>query len=292
MSTLGQNQPTGETEFKNTKLYMWIDPVIMNHEKGKGKVYFYCVLKGNLTELENDELERELEGKILQSVMDFADIDQNYNFGIKSATLTNEPAGTIEWEDSPKEKKQKAAVEDVLAGTKKLNITDKNITVADGGMLKIKHKETGLKDTLDFAKIWNSLEQNVIGKIKEGDNVKLTDKDGNILFELMDGSYLSMAGSDLNVYDQKKLKEDGGYFGKMAALKGGLYIREDGSLDIGDVDRTFYLSINMNNVVKASLAAKGSLMDVMTKSLMEGDKKLLEGKPTKRKKQNKKKGNK
>lgn len=264
----------------NTQIYLWLEPLVIDHAAGKGKVYFYCTIEGDHTNKDTEEIERILEGEIMQDIMDFAGIEVNKDYGIVSMVstqkgpeilITDSPAQRleairkVEREKKVKvlEQKKITSIAQILSGEKDLKLTAKNFDIKDGGMIEVKIKSAYINEKIDFADIWLSLEKHVIGKIKEGDNVILKDHDGNILFEMHGGNYLNVGLADLQVYDRKKHEEDNGIFGKMRAIKGGLFIREDGSMDIGDNKRTFWLKINMANVIRASIKSNTSLMGVM-----------------------------
>ena len=257
----------------NTQIYLWVEPMVMNHERCTDKVYFNCIVEGNHTSVETKELEDLIEGKRMDAIMEFADISCNWNYGVVSSTATNKKP-LIEYATSPEKiakdksdkivavakKKEDNRIAKIVNSKKPLQLTKKNLEIHDGGMIDVKLPALNVSEKIDFAKIWQSLEKEFIGKIKEGDTVTLTDDDGNKIFEMQGGSFLNVALADLTVNDNTK---------EFFPLKGGLYIRDDGSIDIGDFQRTFYLKIYTNNLLKASLKVKKSLMELTQKKLLK-----------------------
>lgn len=126
-----------------------------------------------------------------------------------------------------------------------------------------------IADTIDFSKIWETLEKDFIGKIQPGDSITLTDDEGNAIFELVGGDFLNIKVADLGIYDAKKMKDNPGMFDKAEALKGGLFLRNDGTLDVGDRERTFYLKIHTGRLLKASLKLKKTLMELTQQKLLK-----------------------
>lgn len=253
---------------------MWIDPMVINHEKGNGKIYFNCIIQGNYTGLKAKQSEEIVEGKVLDSIMEFADIQANYNFGVVSLSKTKAKP-SIAFAKSPEQvlqekqaqlEKEKAELKlaKLLNSKSAIPMTKDNVIILNDGMLNVSLPGHNINQPLDFAKIWSQLEKHIIGKIQEGDVVTLTDNDGNVLFEIQGGSFLNVALADLNIYDKNKApKEKVSPFNFSEGLKGGLFIREDGSIHVGDYNRTFYLKIYTNRLLKASLKLNKPLSETM-----------------------------
>lgn len=249
----------------NTLIHLWIEPLVMNHERCNEIIYFNQIINGDYSGLKTEELDELIQREHIQDVMDYADIDRNWNFGVLWAKTTSKPV-SITRVDSPKEKKEKATVKKINKEIQRI-VTNKtvlpfdarNMDIQDGGKINVSVPALRINDTIDFAKIWNSLEDNFIGKIQEGDHVVLTDDDGNKIFEIHGGSFLNVGGmgsTDMSIR------------GKNGDLKGGLYLRDDGRLDIGDYERTFHLQIYTNNLLKASVKLNKSLMDITSQKLL------------------------
>jgi len=236
----------------NTDIYLWMEPIIINHERTDNRFYFNCIIEGDHikdSEIDTDYLNSLLEGSIMDSIMHFAGIDANWNYSSVSAKLTTQKPD-ISFADSPSEKKAKKEIAKVLSGKKNLVFSEKNMTIEDEGKISVSVPYLGVAQTIDFAKIWEQIEKTYLGKISEGDSVILTNEAGETIFELRGGSYLAPGTGDILVKS------------KTGEIKGGLFLREDGSLDIGDSDRTFYLKIYTGNLLKTSLKLKKNLMDV------------------------------
>lgn len=243
---------------KNTNIYMWLKPVFMNHQQCNKKIYINLIIEGDHTHLDNNEVDTLISGDIFRKVMDDMDIDMNENYEVLNVTSSDVDVKgdiVIERLKSPKQiKKEKKALvkeEKMLAETKRvtalvqssepLKLEKSDITINDGGIVNIKSKELNLTEDFDFAKLWGKLEEKVLPNIKEGDEVELKDDHGNIIFTLRGGSYLNAAIGQLRVYGHDK------------QIKGSLFVRDDGSFCIGDIQRNFYLRINTANLLKASV---------------------------------------
>ena len=256
----------------NTLIYLWIEPLAMNHQRcdSDKKVYFNCIVKGDLIadgEIDIDTLDNALDGEIMDDIMEFADIQQNWNYRSVSAKLTNKPIG-IEFAESPEDIRINKGITAIVKSKKDIPLTAKNVEVNDGGKIDVMLPALNIKETIDFAKLWSSIEKNFIGKIKEGDNVIFTDDKGNKIFELTGGSFLNIGVADLSVYSPN-MPQDPTMMDKIEHLIGGLFIRDNGDIEIGDRDRTFYMRINTNKLLKTSLRLKKSLMELTQQKLLK-----------------------
>lgn len=270
----------------NTLIYLWIDPLIQNHDKGKGKIYFNLVVYGDYTSMELYELEDFISGKTLQEVMDIADIQENWNFGIASVCATRE-APSISFALSPEQeaeikakkakenadKKEDKRIAKIINSDQPLTITNKEIEICDNGMLKVNIPSLKVNQTIDFPLIWESLEKHIIGKINEDDRITLTDDNGNKIFEIIGGSFLNVANADLTVHNPNLSNNDSemDIYSRANTQKGGLYVRKDGNIDIGDIDRTFYLQIFTNNLLKQSLKINKPMTELFNQKLLQNN---------------------
>jgi hypothetical protein len=266
----------------NTNIYLWVEPMIMQNQKCNDKVYFNCIVEGNYTGLKAFELEDIIEGENMFSIMEFADISCNWNFGVVSSTPTNKKV-FIDFAKSPdkveQEKieqlaileniKEEKRISKIVNSKKPIQITKSNLEIKENGIINVKVSALNAFEKIDFNSIWNSIEKEFIGKIKEGDKVILTDDDGNNIFEMIGGSFLNVAIGDMLIYDTKKMSKTKSIYNYGQGLKGGLFIRDDGRLDIGDFKRTFYLTIHTNNLLKASLKMKKSIMELTQQKLLK-----------------------
>lgn len=252
----------------NTQIYMWLQPLVMNNRKCYDKVYFNYTVEGDKTELSFKEIENIIEGENgIQEIMNYADILGNWDYGVIETTLTDKFEKIVfaispEQQKIDKENKEiELSINKIVNSKEPIVITNKNITVNDGGLIDVKLPHLKISDKIDFTKIWNSLENDVIGKIKNGDEIIIKDEYGNKILEVRGGNFLEIAFADLKVYDRDK-HNSGSFLSSHQGLKGGLYIRDDGSLDIGDVERTFYMRLYTNNLLKTSLKLKKSLISI------------------------------
>jgi hypothetical protein len=251
-----------------TQIYLWIDPLYVGHEKSKGKLYFYLTIEEDLTELSPAEVEDSVLEGYISEILDFADVQQNWNYGVVSISQTDSEERLVS-APSPKELRAKAKAERTQAlvtcfveNPENVHLSKNNIEAKDGGIIEVKVPNLQVVDSINFGSLWNSLEKNVLGKISKGDLAEINDEFGNPLFRLQGGNFLSLVGADIDVYGSDKITHDSSIFTKLAALKGGVYIRENGTLDIGDRERTFYLNINVGNLLKASLKLGKSLNEL------------------------------
>lgn len=258
----------------NTLIHLWVEPLIMNHARSNEKIYFNVIIKGNHVTQNCLILDSLLEGEVMADIMDYADIEYNWDYAALWSKATNKPVSIVK-ADSPEQKEEKEIVKTInkeiakiVTNKKDFKIDKSNVEIEDMGKIRISVPSLRIEDKIDFDKIWETLEKNFIGNIKEGDKVTLTDDDGNEIFELVGGSFLNVGVADLGIYDSKKIKENSGFFGKGAALKGGLFLRADGTLDIGDSERTFYLKIHTGRLLKASLKLKKSIMELTQQKLL------------------------
>ena len=178
--------------------------------------------------------------------------------------------------EEEKEAKEKEKIDNkitkIVFSKKPLALTKGNVKINDNsGVLDISLPALNINDKIDFSKIWDTLEKDFIGKIQEGDTVTLMDDDGNKIFEMTGGSFLNVGIADLRVYDAKKNPnpEESSMLDSGRGLKGGLFVRDNGDLAVGDFKRTFYLHIYTNNLLKASMKLKKSLMELTQTKLLK-----------------------
>jgi hypothetical protein len=221
------------------------------------KVYFDIVIEGNIYSEDYKDIESNLTYSQIDSIMNFANISFNNDFRVIDACLTNKKP-YIKNDISPEQRKQNRinTQKEIycinrLNDNKPLIIDKDSVDIENRGLLTFEVEEIDKKVSLDMGKIWQALEKNIVGKIKEGDKIELKDDNGNLLFRLQGGSFLCVANADVKLYPQGKILDS--YFDRMTDINAGFFIREDGNLDMGDFDRTFYLSINLGNLSKAYL---------------------------------------
>ncbi len=249
---------------KKTLLYLWLEPLIMNNKRCDKKVYFNVIVSGSHSKTSTEELEKLLEGKLLANIMDIGNIYTNNDFGIISATSYkgDNEVGHIEFTDTPDERKKQKDIQSIISSKKEIELSKKNFEIKEHGVIEVSLPNINLKQEFDFSKIWTSIEKNIQGKIKEGDKAVLTDDNGNTILEIIGGSFLNIGFADLSIYDAKKMIHDASIFNSGVGLKGGLYIRDDGSMDIGDIDRTFWIKIYTNHMLKQSLKLGKTLNEI------------------------------
>lgn len=270
----------------NTLIYLWIEPLVMNHKKCNEKIYFNCTINGDYSKLEPKELENIISGKIMGRIMDYANIESNWNFEVLSAKSTRKEPN-IEIVDSPekiaKDKEQKALnkkieaenkaldkkIVKIISSSKEIELSkSENVEIKENGIISVSLPSLKINEEINFSQIWENIEKNFIGKIKEGDVIKLTDEFGNELITLRGGSFLNIGISDLKVYNAKKMQKKESMFNWSEGLKGGLFLRDNGDLDIGDLKRTVFITINTRNLLKSSLKLKMPLNELTSQKLL------------------------
>lgn len=245
----------------NTEIYLWIEPLVSRHLTPKKRAYFNCVVNEDVSQLEINELEEFIQGKTMQTIMDANDIHSNWNFGVISAKRTSK-AASIESTSSPAERKKQQKISSLIKSKKEIQLTKDNVTIMEDGKLMVSLTNIDFKQEIDFKKIWASLEENVIGKIKEGDTITINNHNGDPIIDIIGGSYLNVGLADLSIYDKSKKPKHTGLTNWAEGFKGGLFVRKDGNLDIGDLHRTFYLRIYTNRLIKESLKLNKSMSEL------------------------------
>lgn len=259
----------------NTLIYLWIEPLIMNHKRSDARLYFNLIVDDDWTRLSIQELENNISGSIMQEIMDYANIESNFNYEVVHAIATSLTEPNIEFADSPDvvaEKLELSIKEDKLTelinSDSTFELSLENINVSDAGDIEISVPQYAVKQSINSLDLWNVFEKNILGKLKEGQSIELIDDNGNKIFDICGGSYLNVGLAEYKIYDKNKKSKYNSIFTENDGFKGGFFIREDGTIAYGDFERTFYASINLNHLLKASIKANTNLIDfVKTKEL-------------------------
>ncbi len=267
----------------NTLIHLWVEPMVCEHKRCPvgSRVYFNAVIKGKHSFTDEQAMEA-LDGKLMSDIMYFGGIDSNWDYGVVSTKLTTKPVGItygIDIEKQAEELKQKQIeklelkikrtdakikkiqTKAIVSGKQELVLNKKDFQINDNGSISVTIKDLATTETLDFPKIWRDIEKNIIGKIQEGDKITMVDHKGETIFEIVGGSFLNVGLADLHIYDKEKMPKEIGLFNRGQGLKGGLFIRDDGTLHIGDNDRTFFITIDTKKLIRAGLKANLSLTE-------------------------------
>lgn len=263
----------------NTLINLWIEPMVMNHQRCNDKIYVNCVIEGNYSKLDIGDLEDVITIEKMNAIMDYANIDSNWNYGVLSAKLTKkEPS--IEIVDSPEKiaKNKASLIEEkaldkkitkIVSSSKEIELTkSENVKIKENGIISVSLPHLKINEEINFPEIWKNIEKNFIGKIKEGDVIKLSDEFGNELITILGGSFLNIGISELKVYNAKKMPKKESMFNWSEGLKGGLFVRDNGDLSIGDLKRTVFITINTRNLLKSSLKLKMPLNELTSQKLL------------------------
>lgn len=266
----------------NTQLYIWIEPLVVNHKQCSDRLYInYVTNDSNVPTDLGEATEYIFQSKIIEDILYYANVPLNNDAGVISITPTKKEVG-ISFTKSPDEKKKeklankkalqvKNTEKAILSNKKEITLTKKSIKILDNGVLKINVPELDRTDYIDFDKIWNLIEDKFIGKLKPQEKIELINNNGDTIIEIQEGSFLNIAGGDLLIYDPEKRKNETHHtlINRGVGLKGGLFVREDGSLDIADAKRTFYLKIYTDKLVKTSLLTGESLEELTGQKLLK-----------------------
>lgn len=255
----------------NTLIYMWIEPLVMGHERCSEKLYFDVVIDGDYSELNSSEIEDIISGSIMYEIMDFANICQNWNYKVVAAKSTKEKP-SINFAKTPEEIVKENKIKKFVEGKEELVMSKSDFKINNDGTINVSVPSLKLNEKINLPKMWESIEKNIIGKIKEGDRLILKDDFGNPIFEIWGGSFLNVAIGDVAIYDKKEMDEKVSIFNYSKGLKGGAFIRDDGRIDIGDFKRTFYLQVYTNNLIKSSLKLNKSLNELTSQKFLESGK--------------------
>ncbi len=245
----------------NTLIHLWIEPLVIGHKRSNDKLYFNCIIDGEHLVEDDDQMYKLVEGNILYEIMDFSDIQENWNFHVLWTRLTNKET-SITQVSSPEEKKEqkitrtiKKELTKVLAGDEDIKLDNKSVLIEDNGKISISLPALRIKEEIDFPKLWEILEKNIIGKMTEGDVMEFNDLEGNEIMRITGGSFLNVGIADLMIKNK-------------GSIIGGLFIRENGKLAIGDIERTFYMEIETSKLLKASLKLNKSLNSITEQKLL------------------------
>lgn len=229
----------------NTLIYIWIEPLVIGNKKADNtKLYFEYITSENVS---GEDAENFISGSRLSDIMDFADVSQNWDYGVISASPTEEKP-CIRFTTSPEERKLNEKISDFINSDKDIVLQKKDFEI-DGGLVKITYGDLQVNEQFDFLNFWRDfIEKNLVGKIKEGDSISIKDEHGNEVIEIRGGGFLNACLADINI-------------NRGDEQIGGMFIRDGGFMDIGDVERTFYIRINTNKLIKICLKNKKSLTD-------------------------------
>lgn len=149
---------------------------------------------------------------------------------------TIDPKKKLEFE------KKQAKITRFEQNLKDYKVKEKDIeTDVDKGILTIKNDVFG-KIEIPLLTIYSLIEKD------SPEETVLTNSFGETILNLIHGSFLNAGLADIQVFDSKKDLEENSFFNPTA--KGGIFIRKDGRIDIGNVERTRYLNINLSALVK------------------------------------------
>ena len=230
------------------KIEFWMLPVEpMQGYKGKTKVYLN-LYSSELKEKSNyyaDEVLR----RYAKGIMGEFDWGLNLDWEIINVSECESiQEGLFEKADSPKEKrkkelviiKQKQLVE-FKDNLSELIVTDKEIEFDEKtAEVVIKNKLAG-DIKIPINEFYKLIE------IKTPD-ATLTNSFGEEILEIRNGSFLNAGLADIKVFANSKDSKEHSLLNPRA--KGGIFIRENGVLDFGDIGRTKYMTINLSNFAR------------------------------------------
>lgn len=93
-------------------------------------------------------------------------------------------------------------------------------------------------------------------KLNEDEISTISDSDGNDILEIRGSSFYNVGLADIKIYDGDLKPEDIGF---LTPIKGGIFIRDNGSIQIGDINRTRSISFDLGHFLK--IAKKSGTTD-------------------------------
>lgn len=212
------------------KTKIWIKPIsYYGGKKVKGKEYFYLITDTN----DKEEIDTIIEERI-QELMDICECHVNENWGVGKSTKTdsNEIGDLIyitksEIKEKNESKKEISKLNQALKTFKEdeHGELDSNDWVVKEGNIIIGKK--GIE--IPIIKLWESFSKI---DIEEGETADLE----NGLIHIMGGSYLNVGLADIII--------DNGHGNQVA----GAFLRKSGKLDLGDMKRTKFISIDLKKL--------------------------------------------
>lgn len=220
---------------------MWMKPVSPQQGLyGKEKVYFniWSELDKN-SEFLADNI---IDSKYAREIMDSHDYSLNMDWKVVAIKKDNEHEdGFFELALTPKEILKNNEIELFKKSSYKIDITSKDIDFDESnGEFIILNKTLGdLRIPLDD--FYKFIE-------KPTPNLKITNSFGDEVLSVLNGSFLNAGLAQIQVFSNSKDKNSHSLLNPKS--KGGVFIREDGRLDFGDIDRTKYMSLNLSNLAR------------------------------------------
>lgn len=123
-------------------------------------------------------------------------------------------------------------------------LTDKNWKLTNSGELSFVNGETLLGD-LDLDSLYTQFSEWNIG---EGETSTIKDGNGDTILEIKGDSFFNVGLADIKIYGEGVDSLDD--VNLYTPIKGGFFIRKDGTIQLGDNDRTRSMSFDLGSVLK------------------------------------------
>lgn len=251
----------------------WLQPYLHTGDKPLDtKVYFLgytSTLEGDDDEdLTADADEWLSRSDIVRRIMDDYDWSLNHNWGIEivgESTLGFEEGRYIQVDSPETREAEVQRLADEIIEVKRverfeveiqtLELTKDQIEFnEETNDIEIQLKNHPDKIKLPLPSVYELIKNEIHGKIT------LTNSFGNNILDASDFGCLNIGLADIKIFKPGTKAEDVNLFTEMDLIEGGVFIRDDGSLAIGDRERTKNIRINLSELVK-ELHVKGLLND-------------------------------
>ncbi len=209
-----------------------------------------------------DRADRLMDEQYSRKFMDHYGWSLNMDWGIENVEIANEKqiaAEHFEIVESPQEKADKIArQESVERQVRIVEIKKRQIDEFRENLieLEIKKSDVELNEKTGTLEIGNKLAGDIklpldqVYKIIEMNtpDFNLTNSFGEKFFEVTNGSFLNVALADIKIYAPGVDPNEESLFNPL--YKGGIFIRKDGTLQIGDMQRTRMIQINLSALAR------------------------------------------
>lgn len=244
------------------KIEFWLEPVISrDRHKLDEKYYFvgYANLEGDthreLMDAADDFLKNSY---IVQEIMDDYCWSLNNDWGILNVTFGSYDRREKAYDDdvSPDEKIRQGELQKFSENIATLQIDKKDILFNEGTSTY----DITLPAFKKPIKIPIHVLYDIIKLKTKNVDMTLTNSFGDHIVKLVHGSFLNVGLADIKVYKKGTKSEDISIWTEADYLEGGIFLREGGRLDIGNIKRTKYLQVDLAALLK-ELHLKGALED-------------------------------
>lgn len=229
-------------------------------ESKKNKFFNIFLIDSGIEEKTLDYIDNYLSENLMFSeiVYDYGHINNFEVVEVKDmeSSNKNEHGFIIECENPKKVRKRelkKQKQEKFLANIENLEITKKDLVV-DVVKDKITVKTDVGNIDLPIMSFFTMLEKT------EHDKMILTNSFGENIFEFYKESMLNAGLADIQIFrNEEDMKKDSLFTPKSI---GGIFVRDNGILHVGDIERTKFLLVNISNLIKEMIIKNVSIKEL------------------------------